>query len=306
MKPIVPANTSVSRIATQMFRSSSVAMMPMNRPAVPVITPAERSNSPPIISRATATAGMPSVEATSVQLAAPSSVPNGSAVSAKNTPITAAASSAPSSGRRSRRVMKLTSARRSSTTDVVGGVGGSAVVAGLVTSSPPPDGRGGRPRAGAGRVALTSSSALGGELLDRVRVRLVDESRSGQHRQAAANGVRVLVEQRQEYDRQVTLEVLLLVDRELDLAGLHGLHDVAAQVERCELGVRARALDRVAPGDRDVGVEREDRGDRVIRLELRLKLRHRRGYVGHALHLDVLDLSSEALLRSGAALLETR
>ena len=42
------------------------------RPAEPVMTPADRSNSPPIISNATATAGMPIVEATSVQFEMPS------------------------------------------------------------------------------------------------------------------------------------------------------------------------------------------------------------------------------------------
>ena len=50
--------------------------MPIIRPAEPVITPADRSNSPPIISSATTTAGMPIVEATSVQLAMPSSFRN--------------------------------------------------------------------------------------------------------------------------------------------------------------------------------------------------------------------------------------
>ena len=80
MKPIVAAKTNVSTIANQMFMSSSVASRPITSPALPVITPADRSNSPPIMSSATATAGMPSVEATSVQLAAPSSVPNSSVV----------------------------------------------------------------------------------------------------------------------------------------------------------------------------------------------------------------------------------
>ena len=59
-----------------MFMPTSVARMPIIRPAVPVITPAERSNSPPIISSATTTAGMPIVDATSVQLAMPSSCRN--------------------------------------------------------------------------------------------------------------------------------------------------------------------------------------------------------------------------------------
>ena len=65
------AAISVSTIASQMFMPTSVARIPIIRPAEPVITPADRSNSPPIISRATTTAGMPIVEATSVQFAMP-------------------------------------------------------------------------------------------------------------------------------------------------------------------------------------------------------------------------------------------
>src|SRR5215216_838404 len=251
MNPIVAANTSVRRIATHMFMSSSVARMPMNRPAVPVMTPAERSNSPPIMSSATATAGMPSVAATSVQFAAPSSVPNRSVLITKNSPITVAASTAPISGRRNRRVVRLTSDMRSSTTEVVDGVGGLTAVAGSVTCLSSSSGSARRP-ARAGRRPPTSARALGGELLHRVRVGLVDEPRSGQDGQTAAHRVGVRVEQRQEHDRQVTLEVLLLVDGELDLAGLDRLHDVAAQVEGGQLGVRARPLDRVASSDGDV------------------------------------------------------
>jgi hypothetical protein len=74
--PMVAAKTKVKTIANQMFMSSSVASSPITRPALPVMTPADRSNSPPIMSSATATAGIPRVDATSVQLAAPSSVPN--------------------------------------------------------------------------------------------------------------------------------------------------------------------------------------------------------------------------------------
>src|SRR5215217_4887988 len=305
MKPIVAANSSVRAIATHMFMSSSVASRPMNRPAVPVMTPAERSNSPPIMSSATATAGMPSVDATSVQFAAPSTVPNRSVVNTKNRPITVAASTAPISGRRRRRVVRLTFARRSSTTDVGGGVGGLAAVAGLVTSVSSSSWRERRPaQARAGRSPFTSARALGGELLHRVGVRLVHEPGSGEHGQTAAHRVGVRVEQRQEDDRQVTLEVLLLVDGELDLAGLDGLHDVAAQVECGELGVRARALDRVASSDRDVGVEGQDSRDVLVRLKLRLQLRGGCGDVVYALDLDVLDRAAKALLRTCAALLE--
>ena len=73
---------------------------PISSPVVPVITPAERSNSPPIISSATATAMIPSVEATSVQFAMPLSVPNASVVTQKNAQTTSAPSSEPTSGRR--------------------------------------------------------------------------------------------------------------------------------------------------------------------------------------------------------------
>ena len=67
---------------------------------MPVITPAERSNSPPIISSATATAMIPYDEATSVQLAMPLSVPKASVVTQKNTQTTSAPRSEPTSGRR--------------------------------------------------------------------------------------------------------------------------------------------------------------------------------------------------------------
>src|SRR5919107_864961 len=54
MNPTPDAASSVSTIASQMFIPTSVARMPIIRPAEPVMTPAERSNSPPIINSATA------------------------------------------------------------------------------------------------------------------------------------------------------------------------------------------------------------------------------------------------------------
>ena len=83
-----------------MFIPTSVARMPIIRPAEPVITPADRSNSPPIISSATTTAGMPIVDATSVQFAMPSSCRNSEFCVQKKIATTIAASSAPISGRR--------------------------------------------------------------------------------------------------------------------------------------------------------------------------------------------------------------
>src|SRR3954447_3414085 len=82
------AATSVSTIAGQMFMPTSVARMPISRPAEPVITPAERSNSPAIMSSATITAGMPIVEATSVQLEMPESSKNRLFWVKKKTPTT--------------------------------------------------------------------------------------------------------------------------------------------------------------------------------------------------------------------------
>ena len=105
-----------------MLKPHSVVSRPSSRPDVPVITPADRSNSPPIISSATTTAMMPSVDATSVQLATPPSVRKLPAVATKNSPTASAPISAPSSGLRSSFVARLTSASRSSTTLTVAGV----------------------------------------------------------------------------------------------------------------------------------------------------------------------------------------
>ena len=59
MKPTAAPKTNTSRIDGQMFRWARVPSRPSSRPELPTITPAERSNSPPIISSATGTATMP-------------------------------------------------------------------------------------------------------------------------------------------------------------------------------------------------------------------------------------------------------
>src|SRR5215217_6463221 len=104
---------------------TSVARTPIMRPAEPVITPADRSNSPPIISSATTTAGMPIVEATSVQLAMPSSLRNSEDWVQKKIATTTAATSAPISGRRRMRAIRLTFASRSSPAGTGGGGAGA-------------------------------------------------------------------------------------------------------------------------------------------------------------------------------------
>src|SRR5215813_1660916 len=171
MNPIAVAAISVSTIAIQMLRFTSVARMPMHRPAEPVITPALRSNSPPIISSATITAGMPIVAATSVQFAMPSSLRNSAFCDQKKIATTTAASSAPISGRRRMRAVMLMLASRSSATGTAGG---------------------GAAGGGEGCVVLMALPGAGlRELRDGRGVVLVDEARAGEHRLAAADGVGV-------------------------------------------------------------------------------------------------------------------
>ena len=54
------AMTSDSSMATGIGTPSSTASMAMTMPVRPIMEPIERSNSPPIISKATATARIPS------------------------------------------------------------------------------------------------------------------------------------------------------------------------------------------------------------------------------------------------------
>ena len=125
----------MTTIAGHIEKPHSVVSNPITRPVVPVITPAERSNSPPIISSATATAMIPYDEATSVQLAMPLSVPKASVVTQKNTQTTSAPRSEPTSGRRMSRAHRLMLASRSSATGSgVGAAPAGAAAAGL----PPP------------------------------------------------------------------------------------------------------------------------------------------------------------------------
>ena len=152
-----------------MFMFSLVARMPIIRPAEPVITPADRSNSPPIISRATATDGMPIVEATSVQFEMPSRCRNRWFCVQKKIAMTTAASRAPISGRRRIRAMVLIWASRSSPAGWsagagAGGCAGAADCLGeLSCDSPRRRAAGrradGRPRSSRYRVPASASLA---------------------------------------------------------------------------------------------------------------------------------------------------
>ena len=74
--------------------------MAFTKPAVVTITPADRSNSPPIINMPTATATIPIVEAAYNTVKNDSGVRNAGATIRKNTKSTIAATAAPTSGRR--------------------------------------------------------------------------------------------------------------------------------------------------------------------------------------------------------------
>ncbi len=119
MKPTRRARPSDTRMAAQMLRPYSVVSTPTMSPVKPVMAPADRSNSPPIISSATATAMMPIVEAPRSQVLAPGAVAKTLVVAAKKTKITTAATSAPISGRFKSLVTVDVRAMRSSVTEAV-------------------------------------------------------------------------------------------------------------------------------------------------------------------------------------------
>jgi hypothetical protein len=83
--PMARASTRDTRIAAQMLRPYSVVRTPTTSPVNPVMAPAERSNSPPIISSATATAMMPIVDAPRSQVLDPLAVAKAAVVVAKKT-----------------------------------------------------------------------------------------------------------------------------------------------------------------------------------------------------------------------------
>src|SRR5206468_9247642 len=86
----------------------------------------------------------------------------------------------------------------------------------------------------AARPAGLLAGALRGERGDPRRVALVDDAGAGQDRLSVADRVEVRLVEDGEDDRQVALQVLLLVDREQHLAGLDQL-DRAADVEGPDL-----------------------------------------------------------------------
>src|SRR5205807_4533717 len=97
--PTASANSSEANSASQTLHPACTASSAVTSTVDAVITPADRSNSPPIINSAKATATMPRVDASSSQVVAPSGVRNLSVTIEKNTNTAAAPSAAPASGR---------------------------------------------------------------------------------------------------------------------------------------------------------------------------------------------------------------
>ena len=85
---------------TQILVPYSVVIMPTISPVVPVIAPTDRSNSPPIIKSAPATASTPKSEEEYNHVETPAVDKNAVVVLEKYVNIRSAATAAPTSGRR--------------------------------------------------------------------------------------------------------------------------------------------------------------------------------------------------------------
>src|SRR4051812_31108992 len=222
-------------------------------PAKPIIEPIERSNSPATISSAAPIAITPRKPATVPQLMMPSALnmPEPEAPTANSRKTSTAPASAPDSGRLRNRRQKPIARRRSSAAGaaaLAAGVETWALIAGLASCD---DG----------------SAVLAGVLLDLADVVLGHEARAGQdvaravdrreavlvearlHLRVVANGLGRLVHvgrlqllhRRHDRDRDVPLQVRLLVDRELHRAVLDALGDLVGEVEGGEPGLALQA-----------------------------------------------------------------
>src|SRR3954454_870627 len=143
---------------------------------------------------------MPMVELAYSTVASDAASRNGAATTRKNTKMAMAPMPAPISGRISNRWTRLRSLTRSSRTTLWSATSLSSWV--VMSGSP-----------------FLACSGLG-QLGDGVDVALVDEGRPGQRWLTATDQILVVHEQPERINREVALEVRLLVDGPLDLAAL--------------------------------------------------------------------------------------
>src|SRR3954447_2175546 len=218
----------------------------------------------------------------------------------KKMKMTTAATRAPTSGRASKRLERPRVTRLDGSAGADGGV---VWVVWLIGCSKDWGQRGGRPAVPGHpgrRCGLTG--VLLDERHDGVDVALVDEGRTGEDGPSTAHDVAVLQVQVELADRQVALQVRLLVDGELKLAVLHRLSRIDVQVERADLGRAARRGDRLDRVQRLSRTQRDDIVDGLVLAELGLNGRGDCGVVG-AVDLNVLG-AREAVLDALAPILQ--
>src|SRR6266545_2727832 len=184
--PATSENAIATRIAAHSGQPYSTLSMAITTPLAPIIDPIDRPNLPPMVKN-----------------------PRLPATSEKNTHTMIAPATAPSSGRLSRR--RRSPARR--TRSSAWGPAGASVTAMLLL---PSWGRSGPSADDPDRLPSGLADALLAEV-DHLRgVRLLDERRTGLHDPGRDDTVLLVLGQ--EHDRQVALQVLLLVDGEQHLA----------------------------------------------------------------------------------------
>src|SRR5580765_4201860 len=113
-------------------------------------------------------------------------------------------------------------------------------------------------------VICGSPCSLGREGRDGCHVRGVDEGRAGCDVLAAADGVAVVLVRPQGVDREVALQVRLLVDRPGHLAVLDGCDELLTRVESADLGRAAGVRDCLDCVEGELGPESDDEVDRLV------------------------------------------
>src|SRR5918996_4022599 len=218
----MPNASTMHSQSGQPYCTAGIAMI---TPAAPIMEPIERSNSPPIINIEAATAMMPSWAETSRKLMTPSGEnrPLPPATMPKKMNTRMAPATAPSSGRAINLRTSGVCAIRSST--------GAVLVAATVSLLERCRRSGGRARPPVPPCRLPDT--LGAQIDHLSGVLLRDEPGPGHHGACRHQSIELV--QLQELDRQIALQVLLLVDREHHPALIDRLEHAGRQVERAEL-----------------------------------------------------------------------
>src|SRR5215470_3938184 len=317
--PSAAQSAKVKSAATHSGQPQYSAGIASIMPAKPIIEPMERSNSPPIMRSAAPTAMMPRNAATVAQLTMPSALnmPESPATTKKTAKTSTAPEMEPNSGRdRNRRSGPISRTRSSDGAD-----GALAVAAGVEISGPV-------------MTALSRGSAiLPGVLLHLGDVFLRDETRTRRDVAVAVDGRQAvfgeallrfgvcldgvhdllevrglhLLHGREHSHRDVALQVGLLIDRELNGAGLDSFADVVREVEgrHPELACLARLLQGLDRRARGSGGKRQHAVGVRILAQVRRDLRFDRRRVVARVEGGFLVIDADHLGEAATAL-ETR